>query len=254
MIENERALEKLIKNCPGNQNDLFDMQEKYSELKGKLDIFKRSNEELLKNKDAIEVLSKDLEPKKEEYINLENEIKKIKIEILEIERENLAHKLREELNEGDICPVCGSVEHHKEKIKHVDIKDDTNLEKSIDLKEKLSIIVLNSIRDIEAKLSIAKEKIKESESIISDLGEDFNEEVVLNLQVKMNELKSKINDYNIKKEELENRIKNLREECNNLKLKHTQLETKINSNENTINELLEDKKKQEENLQKLKKN
>ena len=249
--ENENNLESLIKNCPGNQNDLFDMQEKYSELKGKLDIFKRSNEELLKNKDAIEVLSKDLEPKKEEYINLENEIKKIKIEILEIERENLAHKLREELNEGDICPVCGSVEHHKEKIKHVDIKDDTNLEKSIDLKEKLSIIVLNSIRDIEAKLSIAKEKIKESESIISDLGEDFNEEVVLNLQVKMNELKSKINDYNIKKEELENRIKNLREECNNLKLKHTQLETKINSNENTINELLEDKKKQEENLQQV---
>ena len=200
--ENENNLESLIKNCPGNQNDLFDMQEKYSELKGKLDIFKRSNEELLKNKDAIEVLSKDLEPKKEEYINLENEIKKIKIEILEIERENLAHKLREELNEGDICPVCGSVEHHKEKIKHVDIKDDTNLEKSIDLKEKLSIIVLNSIRDIEAKLSIAKEKIKESESIISDLGEDFNEEVVLNLQVKMNELKSKINDYNIKKKAL----------------------------------------------------
>ena len=249
--ENENNLESLIKNCPGNQNDFYDMQEKYSELKGKLDIFKRSNEELLKNKDAIEVLSKDLEPKKEEYINLENEIKKIKIEILEIERENLAHKLREELNEGDICPVCGSVEHHKEKIKHVDIKDDTNLEKSIDLKEKLSIIVLNSIRDIEAKLSIAKEKIKESESIISDLGEDFNEEVVLNLQVKMNELKSKINDYNIKKEELENRIKNLREECNNLKLKHTQLETKINSNENTINELLEDKKKQEENLQQV---
>lgn len=44
---------------------------------------------------------------------------------------------------------------------------------------------------------------------------------------------------------------NLKEECNNLKLKHTQLETKINSNENTINELLEDKKKQEENLQQV---
>ena len=249
--ENENNLESLIKNCPGNQNDLFDMQEKYSELKGKLDIFKRSNEELLKNKDAIEVLSKDLEPKKEEYINLENEIKKIKIEILEIERENLAHKLREELNEGDICPVCGSVEHHKEKIKHVDIKDVTNLEESIDLKEKLSLELFNGIKDIEAKLSIAKEKIKENEAVIKDLGEDFNEEVVLNLQVKMNELKSKINDYNIKKEELENRIKNLREECNNLKLKHTQLETKINSNENTINELLEDKKKQEENLQQV---
>ena len=85
------------------------MQEKYSELKGKLDIFKKANEELLKNKNAIELLSKDLEPKKEEYINLENEVKKIKIEILEIERENLAHKLREELKDVDICPFCGSV-------------------------------------------------------------------------------------------------------------------------------------------------
>ena len=227
------------------------MQEKYSELKGKLDIFKKANEELLKNKNAIELLSKDLEPKKEEYINLENEVKKIKIEILEIERENLAHKLREELKDGDICPVCGSVEHHKEKIKHVDIKDVTNLEESIDLKEKLSLELFNGIKDIEAKLSIAKEKIKENEAVIKDLGEDFNEEVVLNLQVKMNDLKTKINDYNIKKEELENIIKNLKEECNNLKLKHTQLETKINSNENTINELLEDKKKQEENLQQV---
>lgn len=251
LVENEEALEKLIKNCPGDQNDLFDMQEKYSELKGRLDIFKKANEELLKSKNSIESLSKDLEPKKEEHINLENEIKKIKIEILEIERENLAHKLREELKDGDICPVCGSVEHHKEKIKHVDIKDVTNLEESIYLKEKLSLELFNSIKDIEAKLSIAKEKIKENEAVIKDLGEGFNEEVVLNLQVKMNDLKAKINDYNIKKEELEGIIKNLKEECNNLKLKHTQLETKINSNENTINELLEDKKKQEENLQQV---
>ena len=57
LVENEETLEKLIKNCPGNQNDLFDMQEKYSELKGKLDIFKKANEELLKNKNAIELLN-----------------------------------------------------------------------------------------------------------------------------------------------------------------------------------------------------
>lgn len=248
LVDNEEYLEKLIKNCPGNQNDLFDIQEKYSELKGKLDIFKKAKEEIVKNKTDIEVLNKDLEPKKEEYINLENEIKKIKIEILEIERENLAYKLREELKDGDICPVCGSSEHHKEKIKHLDVKDVTNLEESIGLKEKLYIELSNSIKDLEAKLSIAKEKIKENEAVINEMGEDFNEEVVLSLQVKMNDLKAKINDYNVKKEELENIIKSLREECNNLKLKYTQLETKINSGENNINELLEYKNKQEENL------
>ena len=58
LIENESGLENLVKNCPGNQNDLFDMQEKYSDLKGKLDIFKRAKEEILKNKNAIEELTK----------------------------------------------------------------------------------------------------------------------------------------------------------------------------------------------------
>lgn len=251
LIENEEALEKLIKNCPGNQNDLFDIQEKYSNLKGKLDIFNRANKDILKNKKAIEVLSKELEPKKEEYANLENEIKKIKVEILEIERENLAHKLREELKDGDICPVCGSVEHHKGKIKQVDIKDVTKLEEDIALKEKLSNDLFNIINDIEAKLSISKEKIKENEVAINDLGEDFNEEIVVNFQMKINDLRAKINEYNTKKEEYENVIKNLREESNNLNLKNTQLETKINSSENTINELLEDKNKQEESLKQI---
>ena len=67
------------------------MQEKYSDLKGKLDIFKRAKEEILKNKNAIEELTKELKPKKEEYINLDNEIKKLRVDILEIERENLAY-------------------------------------------------------------------------------------------------------------------------------------------------------------------
>ena len=61
------------------------MQEKYSDLKGKLDIFKRAKEEILKNKNAIEELTKELKPKKEEYINLDNEIKKLRVDILEIE-------------------------------------------------------------------------------------------------------------------------------------------------------------------------
>ena len=84
--ENENNLESLIKNCPGNQNDLFDMQEKYSELKGKLDIYNRSNEEIKKNIKLIEELSIELKPKKEEFNKLDNEIKRIKVDVLEIER------------------------------------------------------------------------------------------------------------------------------------------------------------------------
>ncbi len=249
LIENENVLESLVKNCPGNQNDLFDMQEKYSDLKGKLDIFKRAKEEILKNKDAIEELTKELKPKKEEYINLDNEIKKLRVDILEIERENLAYKLREELKSGDVCPVCGSMEHHKENIRHIEIRDINSLENSMALKEKSFDELSNNIRDIEAKLILFKENVEKNEEVIKNLGDDFNAEEVSNIQLKISDLRGKLNEYNVKKEEYENINKTLKEKCNNLKLKYTQLETKINSDENTIKELLEDKKKEEEKLQ-----
>lgn len=253
LVENESNLKKLIENCPGNQNDLFDMQEKYSDLKGKLDIFKRAKEEILKNKNVIEELTKELKPKKEEYINLDNEIKKLRIDILEIERENLAYKLREELKAGDICPVCGSMEHHKEKIRHIEIMDINSLENTMALKEKSFDELSNNIRDIEAKLILFKENLEKNEDVIKNLGDDFNEEEVSNLQLKISDLRVKLNEYNVKKEEYENINKTLKEECNNLKLKYTQLETKINSDENTIKELLEDKKKEQEKLQDIEK-
>ena len=249
LVENESNLKKLIENCPGNQNDLFDMQEKYSDIKGKLDIFKRAKEEILKNKNVIEELTKELKPKKEEYINLDNEIKKLRIDILEIERENLAYKLREELKVGDICPVCGSMEHHKENIRHKEIKDISSIENNLNLKEKCFDELSNNIRDIEAKLTIFKENIEKNEDVIKNLGDDFNEEEVSKLQLKISDLRVKLNEYNVKKEEYENINKTLKEESNNLKLKYTQLETKINSDENTIKELLENKKKEEEKLQ-----
>lgn len=253
LLENEDNLKKLIENCPGNQNDLFDMQEKYSELKGKLDIFKRAKEELLKNKNEIEELTKDLKPKKEKYINLDNEIKKLRVDILEIERENLAYKLREELKSGDICPVCGSIEHNKENIRHIEITDINSLENSMALKEKSFDELSNNIRDIEAKLSLFKESVDKNEEIIKNLGDDFSEEEVSKLQLKISDLRIKLNEYNAKKEEYENINKILKEKINNLKLKYTELETKINSDENLIKEILENKKNEEENLESIEK-
>ena len=253
LLENEDNLKKLIENCPGNQNDLFDMQEKYSELKGKLDIFKRAKEELLKNKNEIEELTKDLKPKKEKYINLDNEIKKLRVDILEIERENLAYKLREELKSGDICPVCGSIEHNKENIRNIEIRDINSLENSMALKEKVFDELSNNIREIEAKLSLFKESVDKNEEMIKNLGDDFSEEEVSKLQLKISDLRIKLNEYNAKKEEYENINKILKEKINNLKLKYTELETKINSDENLIKEILENKKNEEENLQSIEK-
>lgn len=249
--DSENKLDELIKNCPGNQNDLFEMQDKYSELKGKLDIYTRAKEDIKKNNDLINKLEEYIKPKREEYINLENEIKKLKADILEIERENLAHKLREELKLGDICPVCGSLEHNKENIKHIEVKDISEIEEIIALKEKECNALFNDIKDSEAKLNLAKEKVEEEKATINNLGEEFNEELVLSLQDKINELRLKLNDYNSKKEELEKTIKLLREEFNVLNVELTKLETNINSNENVLKELEEENKEQQLKFEKI---
>ena len=247
----ENNLEELIKDCPGNQNDLFDMQEKYSELKGKLDIYNRDKEDIKRSNNLINESEEYLKPKKEEYINLESEIKKLKLNILEIERENLAHKLREELKSGDICPVCGSIEHYKENIKHIEIKDISSLEENIDLKEKQFNNLSDSIKDMEAKINLAKEKIEEGKATINNLGEEFNEELVISMQNRVNDLRLKLNEYNNKKEELEKIIKSLREEFNILNVNFTKLETKISSDESLIKSLEEENKNKELKLKEI---
>ena len=247
----ENNLEELIKDCPGNQNDLFDMQEKYSELKGKLDIYNRDKEDIKRSNNLINESEEYLKPKKEEYINLESEIKKLKLNILEIERENLAHKLREELKSGDICPVCGSIEHYKENIKHIEIKDISSLEENIDLKEKQFNNLSDSIKDMEAKINLAKEKIEEGKATINNLGEEFNEELVISMQNRVNDLRLKLNEYNNKKEELEKIIKSLREEFNILNVNFTKLETEISSDESLIKSLEEENKNKELKLKEI---
>ena len=90
----------------------------------------------------------------------ENEIKKISRYILEIERENLAYKLRSELKDGDICPVCGSAHHHKENIKHIEFKESIKFEEEKSLKEKCASDLDSIIKSMEAKIKVAKEKIE----------------------------------------------------------------------------------------------
>lgn len=249
--ENEINLESLTNNCPGNQNDLFDMQEKYSELRGKLDIYNRAKEDIEKGNILINELDEKLNPKTYEYINLDIEIRKLRADILEIDRENLAHKLREELKSGDVCPVCGSVEHHKENIKYVEVKEITSLQEDLVLKEKLFDDLYIIIRDMEAKRGLAKAKEEEAKAIIKNLGEDFNEQVVIDLQLKINDLRVKLNEYNCKKEDFEKVIKVLKEESNTLNVKFKQLETKINSDKDIIKGLEEEKKNNEVNLKEM---
>ena len=112
---------------------------------------------------------------KKKWKKQEEELEKIKNKQNEIIRENLAHKLREELNEGEICPVCGSTHHLKENIKIVDTVDLKDIEDEIKSKENLIKVINNKVVQNETKVTNFNEKIKISEEEIKKLGTEFKE-------------------------------------------------------------------------------
>jgi len=57
----------------------------------------------------------------------------------ETETENLAYTLRGSLLDGDVCPVCGSKEHHKENIEILSITNTKQLK--LDLSKKRIILI-----------------------------------------------------------------------------------------------------------------
>ena len=57
---------------------------------------------------------------------------------------------------------------------------------------------------MEAKLILFKESIEKNQDVIKNFGDDFNEEEVSKLQLNISDLRVKLNEYNVKKEELEN--------------------------------------------------
>ena len=58
------------------------------------------------------------------------------------------------------------MEHHKENIRHIEIRDINSLENSMALKEKSFDELSNNIRDIEAKLILFKENVEKNEEVI----------------------------------------------------------------------------------------
>lgn len=258
--ENNNSLKKceldlkiLIESCPENQDDLFNLQEKYTEFKSKLDVFKRLSVNISKNTKLIKDLTEELNVRKENYINLENKLKKLKSELIEVERENLAHKLRGELKEGDICPVCGSLNHHKENIKGIKVLDISNLENSITLKESQLNELSSTIKESEVKITSLSENVKEDEVEIKKLGEDFNEEEVLKLQFKINNLRDKLKEYDFKKGKYEKELNILKDENSILNINYAKLETKIKSIEDLIKDTQNEKKEADKKLEDVEK-
>ena len=208
-------LESLLKETPGDSNSILEKQIKLGEYREKLNKYKEiknSLEESLKSKNNFEEKLKAFENQK---LLLEKEVRELKEYINKVKVEELAHKLRENLLEGECCPVCGSTHHELNKVEKINLEESNEKTTLLESKEeKLKELILEFSK-IEATLEYENKKIEELNISIEEVGE-VNEERLKSLEEEFNTLKDKIEEFNLKKENLEKDLEKLKEEKNNL--------------------------------------
>ena len=208
-------LESLLKETPGDSNSILEKQIKLGEYREKLNKYKeikKSLEESLKTKNNFEEKLKAFENQK---LLLEKEVRELKEYINKVKVEELAHKLRENLVEGECCPVCGSTHHELNKVEKINLEESHEKTTLLESKEeKLKELILEFSK-IEATLEYENKKIEELNISIEEVGE-VNEERLKSLEEEFNTLKDKIEEFNLKKENLEKDLEKLKEEKNNL--------------------------------------
>ncbi|MDU5493574.1 MAG: SbcC/MukB-like Walker B domain-containing protein [Clostridium perfringens] len=208
-------LESLLKKTPGDSNSILEKQIKLGEYREKLNKYKEiknSLEESLKSKNNFEEKLKAFENQK---LLLEKEVRELKEYINKVKVEELAHKLRENLVDGECCPVCGSIHHELNKVEKINLEESNEKTTLLESKEeKLKDLILEFSK-IEATLEYENKKIEELNISIEEVGE-VNEERLKSLEEEFNTLKDKIEEFNLKKENLEKNLEKLKEEKNNL--------------------------------------
>ena len=208
-------LESLLKKTPGDSNSILEKQIKLGEYREKLNKYKEiknSLEESLKSKNNFEEKLKAFENQK---LLLEKEVRELKEYINKVKVEELAHKLRENLIDGECCPVCGSTHHELNKVEKINLEESNEKTTLLESKEeKLKELILEFSK-IEATLEYENKKIEELNISIEEVGE-VNEERLKSLEEEFNTLKDKIEEFNLKKENLEKDLEKLKEEKNNL--------------------------------------
>lgn len=232
---------KLEKDCPGTLEELAAYQLRISEHKSKWEKHESLSGSIKDARAEKEILEKEIINLKEAVSLLSDEGLELDKAIENIQNENMAHILRDSLMEGMPCPVCGSMDHHPEKMSKGDIE---SLEKIKEEKAQKELLLKKSENDLnERKLrtGILKENIDKFEKELFSLGSDFLNLTVVEGEAKLTLMNKKINEYDGEKKGLDESLNNsLREQ------------TKIEGLLNTANANVENIRKQlKENLEDL---
>lgn len=238
LVEATISLNNLNDNCPGNQDALFNLKEKLTYAKENWDKHK---EYTLLNEKSFEkaaILKQELEKKQQDKTALSEEINILKNKIKQQETENLAYELRESLKDGDICPVCGSTEHHKQNIVAIRQKGSMeNFNQDLKSKEEKYETISAEIIKFNERLIAEENSINDNNLKLKNLGDEYKKYSVEILQDEFNLLYKAVNQYNSDKTVTEKRVQTLTDEKNSLLIEYNNANNSLKHNRDLLKKL-----------------
>lgn len=257
--EKEALLNELLKNSPGEQKDLIRLNTLISENEHKFKLFEKYNNEIDESLKESNLYEEKIKNNKVNLTSYENKLIELKKVFDIASKEELAKKLREELKDGEVCPVCGSTHHIKQ---NIDSNANLNLkeiEEQIDGINSLIKELNNEITRDETKLISIKEMIKNNQKEIEALGEDFKKKTLKDLKLESENLEKAIEEYNKNKEKLEDEVNSLKineqgkaGELKEFRARYKSCESSLNNIENDIKESREELEATNSKLNELK--
>ncbi|MBV4447695.1 AAA family ATPase [Clostridium tyrobutyricum] len=221
--EKEDMLDELLKNCPGDQNMLLELQKKISSTDDKWTQYNSITYNIKNSSNIIEDFKEKLNQDNKKIEELEKHISNRNGEIESIHVENLAQTLRSKLIEGEPCPVCGSVHHIGQNIKTTDTHNLKQLKLDLDKKKKDYELLTARIIKIKANIDGEIKNIEKNNEQLEQLGEEFKSVSVDELKHQFRLLRDNIEKFNSEKNSLESQIKILTENKNKLEIGYSKM-------------------------------
>ncbi|KGK86931.1 SbcC/MukB-like Walker B domain-containing protein [Clostridium sp. HMP27] len=248
LLQKER--QKLQSLNPGDENTLFSLkQEAYLKSK-RLDEVLKNHEKKCELEEKLKpfieqkvLLESKLKKVTTELSTKESEVKSVKKDIEEYKKKNMASILANEIEEGEACPVCGSIHHPSlaESASLDKIEDLTKMEEELketaDCLQKDKIELEGKLLGLKLKEDNINEQLKDFIDNLKDIKIEEMQQEVNKFNDKVESLDKAIKEYKSKNEKVENKIDDLKEEKLTIEKSIITLEEKINSYKVSIDEI-----------------
>ncbi|RBP64504.1 exonuclease SbcC [Alkalibaculum bacchi] len=208
LIEQNEKLGFLTQSPPGDDECLLISSNQLNDYKNKWKMYSDYSLAIKNQEEEIKNYEKELEEKKNKKIVLEEEFTLLNENINQLKTENIALSLRENLKEGDSCPVCGSTMHNIEvgDSSRINVK---KLEESLKEKSDLIHSLSAQIAKAEGEMGLENKNILKIKRDLESLGEDFLEHPIEILEENFKKLQENIQKYKEEKDKLEQNIQTI---------------------------------------------